>query len=242
VTAGIRLAIDSATDRVAVAVATPDGLIIEEFLEGARRHASALLGLIDRALERVKARPEAIRLVAVADGPGSFTGLRVGVAVAKAIAAAGPVPMYTAPSLLARASAIGTEGETVLALSSALRGELYAGVWRFEPGGRIVVCAAPRALDLAGIERLPRADRAVGDGPPDLLTTVSRRLGLAVAGPPGANPSAADLLRLIGRPGGAVAVADPAGWEPVYGRPAEAQAKWERQHGHALRDPGGRAG
>jgi tRNA threonylcarbamoyladenosine biosynthesis protein TsaB len=242
VTAGIRLAIDSATDRVAVAAATPEGLTIEVSLEGARRHAAAVLGLIDQLLERLEARRESIRLIAIADGPGSFTGLRVGAAVGKAIAVAGPVPMFTAPSLLARASAIGAEGSTVLAVSSALRGELYAGIWRFEAGGRIVECASPRALDLDGIERLPRADRAVGDGPPELLAALSTRLGLALAGPPAAHPSAAELLRLIGRPGGAVEVVDPARWEPVYGRPAEAQAKWEREHGHALSDPGGRAG
>ena len=61
----------------------------------------------------------------------------------------------------------------------------------------------------------------------------------AVLGP-GVDPSA--LVGLAGLRGGAVPVADVAGWEPVYGRPAEAQAQWERTHGRPLSGAAGLAG
>jgi hypothetical protein len=55
-------------------------------------------------------------------------------------------------------------------------------------------------------------------------------------------PRAAWLLELLGRDGGTTEVGNVQSWEPVYGRPAEAQAKWEREHGRALPDPAGASG
>jgi hypothetical protein len=57
-----------------------------------------------------------------------------------------------------------------------------------------------------------------------------------------ARADARALLAVMGRPGGAVRIDDPAGWEPTYGRPAEAQARWEAQHGRPLHHPPGTAG
>ena len=58
----------------------------------------------------------------------------------------------------------------------------------------------------------------------------------------GVREDARALLALDGRPGGVVEVADPSSWQPMYGRPAEAQAVWERTHGRALPDPSYHAG
>lgn len=230
----VHLGLETATDRLSIAVRTPDGEVVEEVLEGARRHASALVPLVDRLVRRVGGGPDAIGLVAVAEGPGSFTGLRVGAAVAKAIAITGRIPMWSAPSLLVRAAGVAAPGETVVAVASALRGELFTGAWEFHRDGAITERLSPRALPVTGMASVPMAHRACGEGPPELLDAVARQIGVPVLG---AHPSAAVLLGLVGVSGGAVRVVAPARWEPVYGRPAEAQVQWELRHERPFPDP-----
>lgn len=220
------LALDTATDRASIALGGPGAVLAEAEVIGARRHASGLLPALEAALARVGASAAQIEGVVLADGPGSFTGLRVGASVAKALVRVRQMPLWTAPSLLGLAygAATGT-GETIAAVSDALRGEIFAGAWRFHPGA-VEWILPPAVLTPAGFrERLGAGVRVTG--------TASPLLG---AGEP-SWPRAAALLGLIGMAGGVTRVAEPAGWEPAYGRPAEAQAKWEREHGRPLADP-----
>ena len=213
-----------------------------ESLQGARRHAGALLPLIERLLARIDARVNDVSLVAVGDGPGSFTGIRVAFAAAKALAAEGAT-LVTAPSLLVRAAGLIDSNrlivssshrlERVLGVSAALRGEVYAGLWRFDLPRGIDVIMEPRTLGLRDVDTLPPFDRAVGDGPEDILSAVraERRW-----------PEASVLLGLIDVPGATRPVLSPQDFEPHYGRPAEAAAKWEREHGRPLPDSPGNPG
>jgi tRNA threonylcarbamoyladenosine biosynthesis protein TsaB len=242
----VRLAIDSTSDRLSVAADRDGGIPVSEHLQGARRHAGALLPMIDAVLARLDARIGDVSTIAVADGPGSFTGIRVSFAAAKALAVEG-VALVVAPSLKVRAAARGLEARgaearqvqllvhrsrSILAVSSALRGELYAGCWRFDANG-IETLLEPRTITIADIASLPAHDHAVGDGPEDFFCAL---------GAERAWPDAAVLLRLIEAPGGARTIASPADYEPHYGRPAEAAAKWEREHGRPLPDSPGHAG
>lgn len=222
----VRLALDAASDRLSIAADRDGGPAAEVSLQGARRHAGALLPLIDGLLERLGARVSDVSLVAVADGPGSFTGLRVSFAAAKALASEGAA-LVTAPSLLVRAAGVARQGERVLAVSSALRGELYAGAWRIDLPRGIDELLTPRTITPRDIPSLPPSDRAIGDGPEDFLSALGAARGW---------PDASTLLRLIGVRGGAALVASPLDFEPQYGRPAEAAAKWEREHGRPLPD------
>ena len=224
----VRLAIDAATDRLSVAADRGGEAVEERSLAGARSHAGALLTLVDEVLRAVSATRRDISLVAVGDGPGSFTGLRVSFAAAKAIVG-DRLPLVTAPSLMARAAGGALPGERVLAIAGALRGEVYAGAWRFDLPNRVDPLLAPRTAGLADIPLLPAVDRVVGDGPTEFLEALGPVTQVW--------PSAAVLLRLIGVPGGAAPVFHPLWFEPTYGRPAEAQAKWERDHGRPLPDP-----
>lgn len=233
---GVQLAIDTATDRLSVAVRHANGVTHEAALEGARRHARDLVPLVEELLGRLDATAAEIRLAALADGPGSFTGLRVGAAFAKALARDPAVSLWVAPSLLLRAAAVGTPGSRVIAVSSALRGEVYAGAWAFGADHGITMLLPPAVHAFETLRELPPADHVIGDGPGELIDALASALGVQVVGPPAAWPSAAVLLDLVGRPGGAVAISDPAAWEPTYGRPAEAQTQWELRHGRLLPD------
>ena len=224
----VRLAIDAATDRLSVAADRGGGAVEERFIVGARSHAGGLLTLIDEVLRGLSASRQDISLVAVGDGPGSFTGLRVAFAAAKAIAG-DRIPLVTAPSLMVRAAEAVRPGERVLAMAGALRGEVYAGAWRFDLPNKVDTLLAPRTAGLADLPLLPPVDRLVGDGPADLIQALGPVTQMF--------PSASVLLRLIGVSGGATPVSNPLLFEPTYGRPAEAQAKWERDHGRPLPDP-----
>lgn len=236
------LALETATDRASVAVGLTAADAAEESLTGARRHAGALLPMIETALRRRGATLAEVRGLVLSDGPGSFTGLRVGATAAKALARARGLPLRVAPSLMARAAgAAGEGGASVLAVSDALRGEVYAGAFRFE-AGRVVTELEPgvwRPEALVGLGLAPRV--LVGEAPAAIREVLERATGRAMLSPPEGAPRATALIALATVEGGAREVPDPFEWEPVYGRPAEAQARWEVAHGRPLPDPAGDA-
>lgn len=235
----MRLAIDTATNRLSVALGRSSTSAIHEEVEGARQHAAALLPAIDRLLDRAGLKRDAILSVVVADGPGSFTGLRVGAVVGKALVVANGVEFWTVPSLLTRAMAASGPGRITVGVSDALRGQCYAGAWLWLPGG-IETILPPEARTPAGLRSaLPRPDAVVGELPAAtaaLFVDWAPYLDLAQ------HVDARLMLDLVGRPGGARLIDDPLAWEPDYGRPAEAQALWEARHGRALPHSTGGAG
>jgi tRNA threonylcarbamoyladenosine biosynthesis protein TsaB len=238
------LALDTATDLVSVALGRPGQATsaLEENLAGARRHAAALLPMVQSLLKRAGATLDDLEGIVLSDGPGSFTGLRVGASVAKAMVHARRLPLWTAPSLQVRAAGVAREGALVLAVSNALRGEVYAAAYRFGPREITteLIPSVRRPEELAAGSIQP--DLAVGEAPPEALLILERWIGKPVIGPPQGSPRASRLLDLVGRPGGARAVESVQLWEPLYGRPAEAQARWESAHGRPLPDSVGSPG
>jgi tRNA threonylcarbamoyladenosine biosynthesis protein TsaB len=232
------LALDTATDRASVALGEPGSgrQALEENLTGARRHASGLLSMVQRLLRQAGAGLEDLQGVVLSDGPGSFTGLRVGASVAKALVHARRLSLWSAPSLLARASNVGAPDRLVLSLANALRGEIYAAAYRFTADGIFteLVPSVRRPDDI--ISGTLRPDIVVGEAPAEVIERLQEWSGRAIIGPPEGSPHAAALLNLVGRPGGAREIEAVGQWEPVYGRPAEAQARWESAHGRPLPD------
>ena len=215
------LALDTATDRASVAIGRTWETAHEEHLDGARKHASAALPIVQRLLDRLELTLDDLRGVVVADGPGSFTGLRVGASIAKALADTRGLPVLTTPSLMARARAAASGRDVpVVVTSNALRGDVYAAVYRFDARS-VETLLAPMVIAAAELSAL------VPSGAID-----------ASAEP----ADARELIALVALAGGTVPVNDVRGWEPVYGRPAEAQAQWERSHGRPLSSAPGLAG
>jgi tRNA threonylcarbamoyladenosine biosynthesis protein TsaB len=231
------LAIETATERASVAVGRSAGDAVEEILPGARRHAAGLLPIIGLALERAGVDLGDLRGVALSDGPGSFTGLRVGASVAKALVHARGLPLWTAPSLMVRASGVAREGDTVLAVADALRGEVYAAAYRFDREDVVTLLAPSVYRPETLIAAAPRPSLLVGEAPMAAREVLERWAGRGLIGSPEGAPRARELIGLVGRRGGAVRVTAAAGWAPEYGRPAEAQARWEAAHGRSMPDP-----
>ena len=81
----------------------------------------------------------------------------------------------------------------------------------------------------------------MGDVPAAVREALERATGLAMIVPPAGASRATALIALAGVTGGTREVVEPSKWEPFYGRPAEAQARWEIAHGRALPDSAGGA-
>ena len=120
------LAMDTATEACSVAVSTSDG-VLEELVVAAHGHSQLLLPMIQRVLDRAGMTLADIEAIACGVGPGGFTGVRIGVSTAQALAMARGLPVYPVSSLQALAATV--PQPQVLAALDARRGEVYAGVF-----------------------------------------------------------------------------------------------------------------
>lgn len=236
----IALALDSTTDRLSVALGRPGRPVLERTVAGARQHAATLLPLIVGLLDEAGISLADVEQVAIADGPGGFTGLRVGASLVKALARTVPgLAVSTASTLMVRAAGVAPAGGArVLVVTSALRGELYAASYHVALPVRVETTMEPR---IATPESLGRdaPDLLVADAPEKLLDRLANQFAVPLIRGSASLPHASALLSLIGVPGGAAPITRLDDWEPAYGRPAEAQARWEAAHGRTLPDPVG---
>ena len=156
------LALDTATSATAVAVLGAGGPIElrDDPEPGQRpRHAQQLLPLAQAALERAGATFADLDRIVAGTGPGSFTGLRIGLATARALALAAGAELVGVSTL--RVLAAGAEGPGVIApVLDARRGEVFVAAWQ---EGRERV--SPRALAPEAVAALqPQGWLGVGDG------------------------------------------------------------------------------
>lgn len=124
------LCIETATEVCSVAISKGDQVIYETHLSEGQQHSSQLTILIDRCLETSGYERMHLNAVAISDGPGSYTGLRVGASVAKGIAYALDIPLLTISTLQALADGFrNTEGIVVPSID-ARRMEAYIGIYQ----------------------------------------------------------------------------------------------------------------
>jgi len=148
------LGIESASDQCGCALANEDGVIAEIRLALPRRHAEALAPQMRFVCEQAGVALADIEAVAVDRGPGLYTGLRAGLATAKATAAAleiGVVPVGSLEALAYGAAAVARPGETVLSVLDARRGEVFWAWYRIAAPAPDLPAAAPSGTtDLPG--------------------------------------------------------------------------------------------
>lgn len=126
------LAIESATPRGSVALVSGDLLLGEETLPGEKQASETYLLAVDRLLRIAGTEPERVSRVAVSAGPGSFTGLRVGMAAAKGFCFGWGIPIVPVSTLHALASRFPEEGVPICPVLDARKKEVYAAVFRRE--------------------------------------------------------------------------------------------------------------
>jgi tRNA threonylcarbamoyladenosine biosynthesis protein TsaB len=236
------LALDTATALGSVALGTPGDVIVETTLVG-RRQAAGLLPAIEHVLKQTGGRYEDLAGIVMADGPGSFTGLRVGFATAQGLLRRLDGRSFGRAPALMSAAWIGARfcDGPVAAVFDALRGEVFAAVYRFGPDGVEILLPPTLTTPASLVEWAIPAVAAVGDGAARHSDTISAWIGRMPVGPPWGAPRAGALLELLNVPGAVEAVLEPFAVEPTYGRAAAAQSRWEERHGRPLPDTPGNA-
>src|SRR5438034_1144486 len=135
--------------------------------QGARRHASEIVRLVDFALAGLGIRPADLSGIVLGDGPGSFTGLRIGWAAAKGLAQEAGLDLVAVPSLMAAAAgaAVKLGPVPIAACFDALRGQVYGAIYVVHPG-RVQTLVAPAVLTVPELVRAAplRPQLVVGDG------------------------------------------------------------------------------
>ncbi len=157
------LAIDTALPYASVCVmdSGESGILAVERVQMARGHAEALMPIIQTVMGAVGGGFDSLDRIGVSVGPGSFTGIRVGLSAARAIGLARKIPVVGVSTLAAFAAPIiGEQGPDVVASSiDARHGNLYLQV--FDRGGRTLV--TPRVV------KIRDAVRSLGAGPVKLV-------------------------------------------------------------------------
>ncbi len=128
------VAIDTATEYASLALHDGFRVRAEHTWEAPRRHTVELIPRLADALERVGPEAEHLSGVAVTRGPGSFTGLRIGMAVAKGLALARGLPMVAVPTLDVVAAAQGLDRRPLCAVLQAGRGRICVATYRWLAG------------------------------------------------------------------------------------------------------------
>jgi tRNA threonylcarbamoyladenosine biosynthesis protein TsaB len=229
------LGVDSATADGVVGV-TADGEVVRETRvdpgpDGRPRHSQVLLPEIERSVEAAGGWTEIDR-IAVGIGPGSFTGLRIGIATARGLAQAREIPIVPVGSLTALgrgivASANG-DGDLALPVLDARRGEAFAAL--FDDQETEVwppFVAAPEELG-DRVRELDRLPLAAGDGALRFAAELEAA-GATVAPPEDSIHRVA--ARHVCAVGEAAIEASPDQIQPLYLRPPDAKKWLERDHG-----------
>lgn len=119
------LAVDTTSAVCGVAILEDDNLIIENSLNNGLTHSENLMPLIKEALDKSNLTLKDIELIAVCTGPGSFTGIRIGVASIKAIAEVNQIKIAEVTSLESLAKNIKSSCETKVSLIDARNNQCY---------------------------------------------------------------------------------------------------------------------
>ena len=230
------LAIETATIEVGVAVADETGPLASVTARPGRRQAETLHPSIADVCRIAMITPAELDAVAVDIGPGLFTGLRVGVAAAKALAGALGLPVVTAMSLEVLKAACPSGLGAVIPVIDMRRGEV-AWLMPARPAPDVRVGApAELATELAGLPGLAEGVGPVlliGDGALRHRELLERAMlpapvfgGTALAAPPVASLA---VLAIAAMKDGRCC--DPASVRPFYGREADARINWSSREG-----------
>ncbi|MBI2914650.1 MAG: tRNA (adenosine(37)-N6)-threonylcarbamoyltransferase complex dimerization subunit type 1 TsaB [Firmicutes bacterium] len=201
----------------------------------AERCSESLLAELAGALESAGWGPESLDGVAVSIGPGSFTGLRVGMAAAKSLAWARGIPIAGVGTMEALAFAAPSSAQLICTLVPARPGEVYAALFRRESTLEMVHPPRPVAPGQVA-ELLPAGEGEVwlvGDGAEACRPHLPRDPGLqSIRVCPLREAGAAAGVALLGSRRLARGEADdPASLAPVYLKKSEAEIRWQNRPG-----------
>lgn len=229
------LAIETAAKVSSVALSDGERIIAALTIENGLEHSATLVPNIEKLLAMAGKSKGDLTAVAVSIGPGSFTGLRIGLATAKGMAYGLNIPLVSVPTLKALAARFyNLPGVTVFSLADAQKKNAYCGIYKDgEEIQPVQVIALEDAVKMAGNAA------AEGKGPVVILGDIAEKklsrgiklpAGVAVAGRAQVMPRADEVALLGARMLEAGDVSDPMTAEPWYLRRSEAEELWDVRH------------
>jgi tRNA threonylcarbamoyladenosine biosynthesis protein TsaB len=229
------LALETSTLVSSVALATADTLLAEITLQTKKTHSELLMPHIAKILEMAGVNKGDIKAVAVSIGPGSFTGLRIGLATAKTLAYAMEVPLVGVPTLAALAYGCLVPGAILAPMLDAQKGNVYQAVFEWR-GGELQDLMPPTVMHIdEALDKLTQYSTPVvvmGEAAVLHREKIQQmENNLALAAP----------HMIIQRAGSVAALGhnmikqgiqhDVMALEPLYIRRSEAEVLWEHRHG-----------
>jgi len=143
----LKLALDSSQTSGSIAISANDRVIYSAYLDIRITHSETLMPALDSAMRTCGFSPQDIEELYVCLGPGSFTGLRIGLATAKGIAYAQDIPVYGFSSLELAALPCTISGKNILSLIDARMSEVYAAGFNANLQPTIPACVtSPEAI------------------------------------------------------------------------------------------------
>ena len=232
------LAIDTTSLVSSVALVSQKSLIGEITLKTHKTHSERLMPHIVDLLEKAEISKEDLTAVAVSIGPGSFTGLRIGLATAKALAFALKIEIIGVPTLAAMAFGCPSPGILLAPIFDAKKGNVYHALYKWKKGEMLEI-QAPRVISIEKvISEHSRASEPVmfmGEAAElynDRIISGGDNLLLAppqVIMPRAANVGLLGIKLIVGG-----ITNDAMTLEPLYIRISEAEELWRRKNGEIL--------
>jgi tRNA threonylcarbamoyladenosine biosynthesis protein TsaB len=230
------LAIDTSNNPLGVALLENDQVIGEYITNLKKNHSIRIMPAIQALMKDCERVPADLTKIVVAKGPGSYTGVRIGVTIAKTLAWTLNIPLVGVSSLEILAAGTGRYFDGYVSpLFDARRGQVYTGLYQYDQGKLVMVERDQVVMATDWAEKLTEMDKPilfVGNDLSIHQATMEKRLGSRAifSGITEHNPRPSELA-LLGR--------DKQGEDvhtfvPNYLRLAEAEAKWLEKQGKTL--------
>lgn len=224
------LAVDTSSAVASCAIVDGEKLVCEEILNNGLTHSQTIMPMIESVMKRSGLEINDIDLFAAVTGPGSFTGLRIGVSAVKALAHASDKPCAAVSTLEAMAYNLPFCEKLIVPIMDARRGEVYNGIYRFN-NGELNVIREDRALSIEelceDVKTLDCDAVFLGDGLPVFREKIKEMLGdKAYFAPANLNAQMAASAALIAQKKETVNYTKLA---PVYLRKSQAEREREER-------------
>lgn len=230
------LAFDTSNQPLSVAVVEDEKILTEITINIKRNHSLQLMPAINEALEQANTTLDDIDRVAVAKGPGSYTGLRIAVTIAKSLAWSKKIGLVGISSLKVVAANRFDEnsGEMIVPIFDARRQNIYTGLYTRKNDGELLQVmeethiSAEQWADILAEKEFPSPLTLVGVDAPAFIDVFKEKLGdqvqLAI---PEENLPRASVLALLARN---EKPTDIHAFAPTYLKLAEAEENWLKEH------------
>ena len=230
------LGFDSSGMVASVAIVEDDILVAEYSVNYKKTHSQTLLPMFDEVVRMTELDPESIDAIAVAAGPGSFTGLRIGMSTVKGLGLALDKPVIAVPTCHALAFNLWGSDKLICPILDARRSQVYTALYEFE-NGEMITLKEQEAMDIGDltdiITTMERDVIFVGDGIPvfkeRIKENVIKNVSFAPAHLNRQRAGSVAALGLIYMKEGKAESADDV--KPVYLRKSQAEREREEKDG-----------